>query len=692
MPYLPAAQPSFAKSYKIDRSLLFVSAIVLALSLSLSASAQTLVNSAPRMDLTLNGTWQYVLNQAQKPIPQTGWNPERVPAMPLTDGTTSVWYKKTINIPNGWVQPGRSFFVQLEKAGHYSAIYWNDNFVAEHFGQFSPFEVDVSKYVIPGQDNEIEVYVHKADTTYIRPGVNINQANCPAQNPDCIGNAYRAAIPGGQPLTERNWVGLVGDITFSWRPTENVSDVFVVSSYRNMTLQAQLTVTGGGSATTAQASVIDGSQTVLTLPAAAVVNGQVTLQSAWSNPVLWGPPPYGTPKLYMLQTQLLEAGKVVDTIYTRFGFREVWVDGKDVMLNGQKVWMVGQMPDRLAPIRYVNDRRPQAFIYHIYQQSGFNAAEEHWDDQGEPWLDVADEMGMLVVGTFYCDGRPGPQSQVDDRNAWTNWMVQTGKAWATARRNHPSIIMWRPLDKLPIDFTELVSLNPFEQVDAAVRGIDSTRPIGDGDTANDLDTWLEPVEPPGEPNQCDTGDAMAQKLANETRPLLTREMKGNFNLPCIPSFLQTYYGKDWTGGGTGLLIQIGLYTVHPFISNWFSISGSGNRPSTSIDLPEWITRTWTPTSFSTEFTGLYEQYFQPTLLDTDPTSGDLQWSGLPPSVQAAFLVSSEGNSNPIGVFAAQDTAGTAWFVTPEAGNYQLVYTYNGQDVVQNVTVNAPTPF
>src|SRR5215469_8711587 len=97
------------------------------------ATAQNLVSSARRADITLNGNWQYILNQAQNPIPTSGWSTTRVPEMPRMDGTSSVWYQQTFFVPSSWQQPGRRFFVNLEKAGHYAAIYCNGTYVDEHF-------------------------------------------------------------------------------------------------------------------------------------------------------------------------------------------------------------------------------------------------------------------------------------------------------------------------------------------------------------------------------------------------------------------------------------------------------------------------------------------------------------------------------------------------------------------------------
>ena len=647
--------------------------------------AQDAVGSADRAEVTLNGLWSYQVNQTQAQIPTSGWSTARVPEPPISDGTTSVWYQHTLNIPSSWMVSGRSFFLKLEKTGHYAAIYWNGQLVASHFGQFSPFEAAVTPFVVAGQ-NTIDIYVHKAAGAYIRPGVVNDQISCPRGNPDCIGNAYRAYTLD---VTARNWVGIVGDITFSWRPTENLSDVFVQPSVRTWTLQAQIQVTGASPNATVQGTVLDGSTPVLTLPPQPVTSGTAMLSAGWTNPVLWGPSPYGQPKLYTMQTDLLENGTVVDSQYTRFGFREVWVSGKDIMLNGKKLWFAGMYRSPLELIRYVNDRRPQGQFLFIMESSGFNLLQWHWDDPGDPFLDVADEMGILVIGSFHCDGRPQIQSQVDDLAAWTKWMSSTAQEWILARRKHPSIIVWKPTDMAPPG----VPRSAMEQISAAAQALDSTRPFAalyPGNTA--IDAWAQVVM--HQDSTCDDGSYMTNLVANDAKPLMEKELGPySLNTPCVSEFFDTFYQKGYLAGMSGMMANgVPLFNPQTFRPPWFSISGPGNRPTTETLLADW-TSPWTATPYSMQFEGLYQTYVQQPLLQTSPTSGEYQASGLPPGAQTAFLAPVNGTVGiPEGILVAEDGSGTAWFTVPQPGNYQLIYNPGTGDVITNVTVTGPNPY
>src|SRR5581483_2183910 len=340
-----------------------------------------------------------VLNADGAKVPASGWSPRRAPALPIAgrDAATSIWYRYNVRIPILWSKPERNFLLKIDKAGHYSAVWMNGKQVGEHYGQFSPFEIDVTSALKPGENNEIAIYVHNASGKYARPGVDVTD---PME-----GNAYRGATDNP---AQRNWIGIVGDMWLEWRPAAHIADVFVMPSVRKKQLSARIETVGTGAfGAKVRATVLDNDYPLLELAEQSVGGGAApVLTTPWADAVLWGPEPYGKPKLYVLRTELLRGGKVVDRRFTRFGFREVWVEGKDVLLNGKKLWMSGTYFGKLWPIRYLNDRRPESRMLQVMQQSGLNTLHGHWDGLGEPWLDLCDEMGVLVLGGMYCDGRP----------------------------------------------------------------------------------------------------------------------------------------------------------------------------------------------------------------------------------------------------------------------------------------------
>jgi hypothetical protein len=625
-----------------------------------------------RNRICLNGDWELAFNAGDDHVPTAGWRHQRVPALPLVTNppTVSAWYRRSISIPREWAKPHRKFFLQLDKVGHYAAVYCNGRRIAQHYGQYDPVEGDLTGVIKPGQANEIAVYVHNASDKYARPGAVITEA--------FEGNAYRGAA---EAESARNWIGIVGDIFLSWRPDTYIDDVFVVPSVRHKRLEARVTTAGAAPGLVLRGAVLDGEEIVLELPEQSIgAGGSSNLQKDWSDPVLWGPPPYGEPKLYVLRTELVKDGKVIDRSFTRFGFREVWISGRDVMLNGKKLWMAGAYYGKLDPLRYFNDRHPQSLMIGLMQSSGLNTLHGHWDDLGTPWMDRCDEMGMLVLGGFYCDGRPKIHSKADD--GWSDWIVGTCSRWVRVVRNHPSIVMWRPVDVVP---PNMHNHRPqlFIRLAAEVRREDGTRPVADD---SDITAWSQSQFK--SPDVYDDASGMAAALAASTKPFLTKELHVAFkDTENLSRFFQVFYAKSFQGGSAGVIVQgLPLMERHPeFRLQWLSDSGPGNRDITAGAFPNWCDPdrpAWRPTPYNGLFADLYQKFMRRAATPSHgETAGELLVSGLTPDELAILVPKDPELAKATGVRVSGD--GKAWFAVPQ-GRYHLCH-HNGS---QEITVLA----
>jgi len=624
---------------------------------------------ALRARICLNGDWEMVRNAAGDQIPAAGWQHRRAPAMPFVaePAVVSAWYRRSFKVPREWMKPDRRFLLQLEKVGHYAAVYANGKLIAEHYGQYDPVEADLTAALEPGKANEIAIYVHNASGKYARPGLVVTEP--------FIGNAYRGAADH-EP--ERNWTGIVGDIFLAWRPAVHIDDVFVVPSVRKKRLEARVAASFEARGLTLRAAVLDGAQVVLKMPEAPVKSETSLLGAEWSNPVLWGPEPYGQAKIYVLRTELLKQGKVIDRSFTRFGFREVWVSGREVLLNGKKLWVAGTYFGKLTPLRYLNDRRPEALMIGIMQASGLNISHGHWDELGKTWIDLCDEMGMLVMAGFFCDGRPQIQSKADD--GWEAWMTATCGRWVRGNRNHPSVVMWRPTDVVP------GNVHPrrpdfWLKLDEVVHREDGSRPLVDD---SDINAWSQSTaKNPQEKQSREFDDAskMAEALAASTKPFLTKEIYGGFSpVDKASEFFRTFYEKAYKGGGTGVIVQ-SLPVMQKSAPNrfeWLSESGEGNRDTAltgilSRELANWCDPSqpaWNPSPFTTLFGDLYRKSTGHTPAPShSETRDELLVSGLAPDDIAFLVPQTPDVAETIGVRAASD--GKAWIIEPQPRRYTV---------------------
>lgn len=160
------------------------------------------------------------------------------------------------------------------------------------------------------------------------------------------------------------------------------------------------------------------------------------LELPWNKPILWTP---DNPHLYTLNLAWkTQGGKIIDEDYPRrFGFREIWIKGREYYLNGHPVRF------RIATGQAMPKVKAAAFFKEL-KEIGENCIEilsgkpEESCDVSEI-LDAADENGVLV---FYM--MPGINKLTHtwrDENVRKKWKKKLKASFNTVK-NHPSIVQW----------------------------------------------------------------------------------------------------------------------------------------------------------------------------------------------------------------------------------------------------------
>ena len=140
--------------------------------------------------------------------------------------------------------------------------------------------------------------------------------------------------------------GLCGDVFLASTPAQaRVTNVKVDPSVRRwaLTVHADLAKLASGADYRLQAKISDQGQLVKTLVSAAfkdadLENGRFSFTQPWKPEKLWD---LNTPEnQYDLELSLLDGdGQLVDVFLpVRFGFREFWIEGRDFMLNGTRIF------------------------------------------------------------------------------------------------------------------------------------------------------------------------------------------------------------------------------------------------------------------------------------------------------------------------------------------------------------------
>ena len=162
-----------------------------------------------------------------------------------------------------------------------------------------------------------------------------------------------------------------------------------------------------------------------------------------TNPRLWWPAHVGAQNLYPLALEFEVNGEISDTSHIRFGIREVTseIDGKGhrlFQINGKSILIRGagysfdmllrSSPERQeAELRYVRDLN-------------LNTVRLEGKLEDEHFLDLADEMGVLVMPGWCC---------CDQWEKWEDWDAENESIAAESLRDqirrlerHPSVFTW----------------------------------------------------------------------------------------------------------------------------------------------------------------------------------------------------------------------------------------------------------
>jgi len=159
-----------------------------------------------------------------------------------------------------------------------------------------------------------------------------------------------------------------------------------------------------------------------------------------TNPQCWD---INSPTCYILESTLLQNGKVQDTAYTRFGFRTIAYSPKGGFeLNGRCVDINGVCQHHdlgaLGAALHKDALRRQL---QILKDMGVNAIRTAHNPPAEALMELTDEMGFVVM-TEITDMWRRPKTANDYARFFDEWIEKDMAAWMRRDRNCPSIIMW----------------------------------------------------------------------------------------------------------------------------------------------------------------------------------------------------------------------------------------------------------
>ncbi|MFI6334042.1 glycoside hydrolase family 2 TIM barrel-domain containing protein [Streptomyces sp. NPDC050535] len=150
-----------------------------------------------------------------------------------------------------------------------------------------------------------------------------------------------------------------------------------------------------------------------------------------------------TPELYGLTVRLHRPdGTVADSSFHRVGFREVEIRGRDLLLNGERIYIRGVNRHDFHPLtgRTVSHADMRADL-ELLKRFGFNAIRAAHYPNDPSLLDLADELGFYVVDEADIEAHDHAHEIADDPR-YLGAFVDRVSRMVLRDKNHPCVIIW----------------------------------------------------------------------------------------------------------------------------------------------------------------------------------------------------------------------------------------------------------
>lgn len=393
---------------------------------------------------SLDGTWQIVFDHDNVGAEQQWVHDANFPrARAKAISVPSCWelvekdyegvafYRHTFVVPKKF--EGKVVRLHFDAVNFRAEVWLNDQAVGDHEGGFTAFEFRVDDLLKFGEENTLILRV-------VGPILLTDKR-----------------VDGVGPMETPQWRGAItGGI---WQPVKlivtddlYVKDVFIEPRIADNTATFHMTLQSASK----KKEIADIGITIRavqnTEPVVATVQRKVEINPGSSrqrvtleipNATYWSP---DRPFLYRAEVEITRNDTASDLWTTRFGMREFTIRDKRFYLNGKPLYLKATFFEGLYPLRlaYPDSREMAIREIRLAKEAGFNMIRP-WRKPPPPmWLDLADEIGVLTVGSMAIECMDFPIESA----RLPGWVANEVRESILRDRNRACVVQWELFNEL----------------------------------------------------------------------------------------------------------------------------------------------------------------------------------------------------------------------------------------------------
>lgn len=355
------------------------------------------------------------------------------------------FYRRKITIPKSWKKS--SIYLNLGR------VLWQSTVIID--GQAIPVKeeslttahnFDISEFVIPGKKQELVICI---DNSNIYPGINVYATQYPLKESAEMTHAYTNH-------TQIKWNGILGDITISRKPAISLSSVDVTPDIQHHQLSIKYLLRNPQQQKAHIQSYVIDTKTSKRWPSSISKNivdenNSVATVSIPKDAVLWSE---FSPRVYKL-VAIINSAAGNDTLVTSFGIRELAAENGDLLLNGNRLFVRGNLECVIFPLKGYPPMKTADWkqLFVTAKSYGLNTFRFH------SWCPPAVAFEAADITGFYLQVElPHWSLKVGADTASFRFLQDEARRIIKTYGNHPSFLFFSMGNELEGDFSKLKAL------------------------------------------------------------------------------------------------------------------------------------------------------------------------------------------------------------------------------------------